>query len=517
MLAGQITKILKDELGDDATFDVSVPSGAGHGDYASNAALVIAGRRGDPPMQLAEQLAKKLSRRKLFTDVQAAQPGFLNFTLAPDAWADCLKAIIAAGKDFGRTKPTGKRVELEFISANPTGPLTLANGRGGFGGDVLGNVLERAGWTVEREYYLNDAGNQIAELGASVKGTGTAYSGPYVKDLAKHLDTGPDAMTVGREAAQHLRGSIESTVARMNIRYDTWFSEDQQLHQLGKIEEVLGQLEKSDATYEKDGALWLKTTDYGDDKDRVLRKQDGSLTYLAADVAHYYHKFAERKFDLGVLIVGADHHGYLDRMNAAVEQLRKIAGFSGESRILITQMVRLIHDGKEVKMSKRAGTYVALDDLLDEIPADVARFFFVMKSFDTHMDFDLTLAKEQSQKNPVYYLKYAHARICGILKKAPAGGRANLNRLTDPAETNLIKELLEYPHVITETAADYQVQRIAHYGLDLADVFHKFYERCPVISEDATLTASRLKLLKATQLVMQQVGETLGIEMPERM
>lgn len=518
MVTDQIRSAIREVVGDEVEFAVDSPPPGQLGDYSTNAALILAGQQSEQPLVIAEGLAKKLAGKKLFDKVEVAPPGFLNITVAHAAWADTVDAILKDGERFGNWPNTKRRVQIEFISANPTGPLTLANGRGGFGGDVLGRVLARAGNKVEREYYLNDAGVQVETLGKAIKGESDDYGGAYLAELKKELDTTASAREVGAAAAKILAKQIQATVQRMGIKFDTWFSETKELYGTGEVAKTLELLAKAGASYERDGALWLKSTDQGDDKDRVLRKSDGELTYMAADLAYHLHKLAERKFDEAINIWGADHHGYVARLTAGVEQLRTVKPFDGKLTILITQLVRLVQGGQEVKMSKRAGTYVALDDLLDEVPADVARFFFVMKSFDTHMDFDLDLAKQDSQKNPVYYLKYAHARIAGILKKVgePAA-RANLAKLTDPAETTLIRDLSEFPDVIRQTADDYQVQRIAHYALDLADRFHKFYERCPVISDDKALSAARLKLLTATQVVFQNVGETLGIEMPDRM
>ncbi len=521
VVAAAVAKVAEGSA--EVAFTVERPKQAGHGDYATNAALIVAKREGKNPREVAAGLREQLAGHELFESVEVAGPGFLNFTVAAAAWQGTLRSILELGTEYGSQPASGQTIEVEFISANPTGPLTLGNGRGGFGGDVLARVLKRAGHTVKREYYLNDAGNQIVQLGKSVKGVEPTYTGPYIAELAKEINLEQSVPEVGRAAAARLLTQIEATVARMNISFDTWFSEYEELHQSGAIAAVLGVLERASATFEQDGALWLRTTEHGDDKDRVLRKADGELTYLAADAAHYYEKLIRQKLGHAILIVGADHHGYVGRMNAVVEMLRAAEPFDGKSTILVTQLVRLVQDGKEVKMSKRAGTYVALDDLLDEIPVDVARFFFVMKSFDTHMDFDLDLAKEQSQKNPVYYVKYAHARIASILRKAgsaSAGGTgqaAVLARLTEPAELALIRELSEFPDLITRTAADYQVHRLPHYALGLADVFHKFYEQCTVISDDAELTAARLELLRGTQIVLQNIGETLGIEMPEEM
>lgn len=517
MVAADIRTLLNGLAGD-IDFTVERPNQPEHGDFATNAVLIAAKREGVNPRALAEKWQAELQTEELFESVEVAGPGFLNFRLKPAVWHAELQKILDEADNYGQQPSTNQKIQVEFISANPTGPLTLANGRGGFSGDVLARVLAKGGFAVEREYYINDAGNQILTLGRSIKGEEEAYRGAYIEELRAELDTSADAAEVGRVAAERLLGSIKATVALMGITFDDYVSERELLHDSGAIAKVLDDLAKAGATYEQDGALWLKTTEFGDDKDRVLRKADGEVTYLSADLAHYRWKLVEKGFDVAINILGADHHGYVGRMQAGVEWLRKSDQFEGHSVILITQLVRLIQSGKEVKMSKRAGTYVALDDLLDEIPADVARFFFVMKSFDTHMDFDLDLAKEQSQKNPVYYLKYAHARVSSILDKAgePAG-QVDLDRLTEPPELRLISKLADYPEIIARTAGDYQVHRVAHYALEVADTFHKFYETTPVISDDADLTAARVTLMRGTKQLLANLGETLGIEMPEKM
>lgn len=517
MVAEKIRELLSEVVPKGTDFSVERPQQAGHGDYATNAALVAAKTSGKNPRVLAEELATKLAKHDLFSNVSVAGPGFVNFVVSPKAWQNALQQILTDRGDYGRFPPTHQKTQVEFISANPTGPLTLGNGRGGFGGDVLANVLSLVGHAVEREYYINDAGNQIVSLGKTLRGDEKLYAGDYVDELASKVNVKNPAEVVGAEGAGVMLEDIKQTTQRMGIRFDAWFSETS-VYTSGRVSEVLEMLGKAGATYESEDALWLKTAAQGDDKDRVLRKADGEFTYLAADIAHYYENFVTGRLDRKINILGADHHGYVARMQAAVELLRQATSFTGESTIIITQLVRLIRDGKEVKMSKRAGTYVALEELLDEIDVDVARFFFVMKSFDTHMDFDLDLAKEQSQKNPVFYVKYAHARICSIMAKSDLkDAPADLRKLTQPAECALIRELAEFPAIIQRTAADYQVQRLPHYALGLADVFHNFYETCQVITADEELTKARLQLVRATRIVLQNVGETLGISMPERM
>ncbi|MDP9211805.1 MAG: arginine--tRNA ligase, partial [bacterium] len=312
---------------------------------------------------------------------------------------------------------------------------------------------------------------------------------------------------------------IQATLDRARVAHGGFFSE-RSLHERGALDGALALLEEGGSLYRHDGAVWLRTSLYGDDKDRVLRRSSGELTYFASDIAYHYDKLIRRGFDLAIDIWGADHHGYIKRMEAGVEFLRQAEHFEGKLRIVVTQLVRLTRGGQEVKMSKRAGTYVTLDELLAEVPSDVARFFFVMRGWDTHMDFDLDLAKEQSQKNPVYYLKYAYARVAGILRQAGRGARkkdADLTKLTESAEFTLIQELAAFPEVVRQTAEDYQIQRVPHYALGVADAFHKFYEQCRVVSDDKELTAARLRLVEATKLVLEQVGETVGIELPEKL
>jgi arginyl-tRNA synthetase len=517
MVAEQIRETLAKLADTDADFAVERPKQAEHGDYASNVAMVVAKKQGINPKSLAEQLAEKLKDDDRWTAVEVAGPGFLNFKVAPPAWQEALADVLKAKEKYGAFPKTQKKVQLEFISANPTGPPHLGNARGGYAGDVLANVLARAGHQVEREYYINDAGGQVEELGSVIKGESDSYKGQYIDELKKRLDTKKSATEVGAEAADLMAAEARKTVKRMGIRFDGWFSEQQELREKDEINRVLADLKKIDATYEKDGAVWLKSTHFEDDKDRVLVKSDGAPTYLAADLAYHFNKFVKRNYGLVIDIVGADHHGDVARLKAGVEFLRKVEHFDGNVEVILVQFVRLVQGGKAAKMSKRAGTAITPDELLDEVEADVVRFFFVMKNLDTHMDFDLDLAKEQSPKNPVYYLKYAFARIAGILKKAGKSKNGDLSKLTDPAELNLIRELSEFPSVISRTAADYQVQRLPHYALGLADAFHKFYEQCPVISDDQELTAARLQLVQATRQVLQNAGDTLGIDLPDRM
>ena len=414
-----------------------------------------------------------------------------------------------------------KKINVEFISANPTGPLTLGNGRGGFCGDVLANVLKKAGHEITREYYINNVGEQVRKLGHSVIGDSEAvYSGKYIEDLRKKIG-GKEPEEVGEKAVKIiLKEMIKPSIEKMGIKFDIWFSE-KSLYKDKKVEEILDCLENKKLTYEKEGALWFKSTKFGDDKDRVLKKADGERTYFASDIAYLKNKF-ERGFDSLIFFLGADHYGYIDRIKAAAE----VIGYKKKQvNVIIMQMVRLFEKGKQVRMSKRAGVYVTLDELIDEVGLDVARFFFLTRNSNSHLNFDLDLAKERSEKNPVYYVQYAHARICSILRKNPKSKiqmpnqiqNPNAKLLIHPSELNLIKQLIRFPEIIEDTAKDYQVQRIPQYAISLTTAFHQFYENCRVISENKELTQVRSSLILATKTVLKNTLDLMGISSPEKM
>ena len=439
--------------------------------------------------------------------------------------------IIEDGAEYGRLKlGDNKKVQVEFISANPTGPLTLGNGRGGFFGDALANIYGKAGFSVKREYFINDAGYQVEILGHSILGDEKAqYQGQYIDELRKKFTgffSSKDPKKVGEKAADYIMEKmIKPTVReRMNIKFDEWISE-KKMRQTGAVEKILKLLKEKNLTYEKEGALWFRSADFGDDKDRVLitsdkNERNNEATYILSDIAYHHDKFVERKFDKAVDVWGADHHGYVGRLKAAKKALQ----LPGELEIIIMQLVRLFEGGQEIRMSKREGTYITLDELLYEIPLDVARFFFLMYSPDTHMDFNLDLAREQSEKNPVYYVQYAYARIHSILAKFKVQSSKfkvasqNLKLLTHPSEMDLIKQLIRLPEIIEDTALDYQVQRLPQYALEMVRAFHKFYEECRVIDDkNLDLTAARLKLVEATGIVLKNTLDLMGISAPEKM
>lgn len=520
------------------SIEISKPSDKTHGDFASNVAFKMAKDLGKVPKEIAEQLVVDLIKDSAFEKVEAKN-GFLNFFLAKENYYKILSEILKEKEKYADLELyKGKKVQLEFISANPTGPLTLANGRGGFGGDVLANVFTKASANVEREYYVNDGGNQVKILGDAIlvaaglkEATGDEYKGEYIDNwVAENKETvtklKDDSFALGSLAAKDiLEKHIKPSVKKMGIKFDNWFSE-RELIERGEVEEAIENLKKYGHTKEEDGALWMKTTEAGDDKDRVLVKADGEKTYFANDIAYHFDKFYKRKFNKVINFWGADHHGYVGRMMAAVSQS---VGTVGTLEIVIMQMVRLIKDGQEFKMSKRKGTYVTMDDLLELInddskeASDVARFFFLMRSFNTHMDFDLNLAKERSDKNPVFYVKYAYARISGILRNAKELKlpKADFTKLTEEAELELIDQLAQLPQVVAAilTMEGYPVHYLTYYAIDTAKKFHYFYDKCRVIDEeDLETTAARLKLVEATKIVLGIVmRDLIGIDAPERM
>lgn len=507
----EIKKIIGKAVENEAkNFSVEIPSDKNHGDYSTNIALILKKN----PNEIAEKI-----KSDLFKKIEVKN-GFINFFISEDYFKKQLKVILKEKNKFGNLKiGKGKKINVEFVSANPTGLLTLGNGRGGFGGDVLANVLEKAGYKVTREYYINDTGAQIKKLGHSVLGDAEAvYKGEYIDDLRnkitrhkEHLD--PEK--VGEKSAKIiLEKMIKPSLKKMGVRFDVWFSE-KDLYKKGEIDKAITELSKMGFTYESEGALWFKSKDIGDDKDRVLIRADGIKTYFASDIAYLKNKF-QRGFGKLVMFLGADHYGYVPRLKAASFAF----GFKKDSiDDIVMQLVRLFEKGKEVRMSKRTGIYVTIDELIDEVGLDVARFFFLMISPNTHMNFNLDLAKEKSEKNPVFKVQYAYARICSILRKAGKLSikSPNFKLLVEPSELELIKELAKFPEIIEDTAKDYQTQRLPQYAMSLTDAFHKFYENCRVISDAKGLTKARLALVIAAKIVLKNTLDLMGVSAPEKM
>ncbi|TSC89745.1 MAG: arginyl-tRNA synthetase [Parcubacteria group bacterium Gr01-1014_3] len=517
-----VTKALGREVG-----QVMMTDRVEYGHYSTSAAFLLAKEWKTPPIEAAKKLADKIraaDEEKIFQKIEAVAPGYVNFWISAKVLAAELQSILKFPSSRKATKGKQK-ICLEFISANPTGPLTMANGRGGFLGDALANILEAVGNKVTREYYINDAGNQVRVLGESILAAiGKAepkeehYKGAYVLTLARKIQPKiktDDALKIGQLAAGELLKEIKQSVKNAGISFDVWFSEQKNLHQRKELPKTLEFLKSKKLVAEHDGAVWLKTEGIADDKDRVLVKSDGKPTYFLADLAYHYDKFIKRGFDISANIWGADHHGYVARLKSGVEAL----GVDPERlKIIITQLVRLIENGEEVKMSKRKGEFVTMDELIKEVGKDVARFFFLMHSPDTHMDFDLGLAKEQSSKNPVFYTQYAYVRAVSILEKA--GVKPKMAALADvsaDSEVQLLQILGKYDYMIQQTASDYQVSRVARYALEIARAVHNFYEKERVIDEKGKVIQSRLALMAATEKVLKQVFGLLGISAPEKM
>ncbi len=490
------------------------------GDYSSNIAMVLASRLKKNPMQVAEEIVELLNSKisEEIEKVEVAKPGYINFYLSEKYFQSLIKKIDQAKENFGKNDlGKGKKVNNEFISANPTGPLHLGNGRGGFLGDALSNVLEKNGYEVTREYYVNNAGEQVVKLGHSVlKDSEAVYKGDYIDELSEKFSNGEDIYKVGEKATENiLENIIKPTVAeKMKINFDFWISEKKDLIENNLVEKAINILKDKKLTYEKDGALWLKTTNFNDDQDRVLIKKDGNKTYFASDCGYLLLKI-EKNYDKIIEIWGADHHGYVKRFEAASQAL----GFQGELNFILVQLVKLVKNGKEVKMSKRQGNVVYIDELIDEFGHDVVRFIFLLYSSNTHMNFDLEVAKEKSEKNPVFYVQYAHARISSILEKGKnLKVGQDLALLKEEKEKDLMRELDKFSGIIEEIGKTFEVHRLAHYTISLADKFHSFYNSCRVIDEEnLELTGARLKLVEAVKIVLGESLELLGVEALEKM
>lgn len=509
------------------------------GDYATNVAMVLAGKIGKKPMEIAKTVLNVLNdqivKNEKFEKVEVAAPGYINFYLSKKYLQNKISEINKEKERFGNSQ-IGKKIKIsnEFISANPTGPLHLGNGRGGFYGDALSKVLRKADFEVTSEFYINDGGGQIEKLGHSVlKDEAAAYSGEYIDKLNQKYGQLSVAEAGQKAVADVLKNIIQKTVKeKMLIDFDSWISEQKDIASKGYPEKAIAIFQEKKLTYENEGALWFKSTEFGDDKDRVLIKSDGTKTYFAVDCGYILHKI-ERGFAKIIMNLGADHFGYLKRFEAAAKAL----GFAGKIEFIVCQLVRLVKDGKEVRMSKRAGNVVYVDDLIEEVGTDAARFFFLMYSPNTHMNFDLGLAKERSQKNPVFYVQYAHARICSILAKSeilnpksetnskleipisPADGKnSKPELLTHEKELSLIKELNKFPELIEEISESYEVHKLPHYAIKLADKFHSFYDECRVIDEaNPELSQARLLLVNAVRIVLAETLELIGVSAPKSM
>ena len=532
----------KADMGD---FSVSVPQNREHGDYAANAAMVWARAFHKAPRAIAEILGAEFDFKGTYIEkYEIAGPGFINFFLSDDYYADILLDVENKGEGYGRSDyGKGKRVLVEFVSANPTGPMHIGNARGGALGDCLASVLETAGYYTEREFYINDAGNQINKFALSLDlryrqlfGDGIempedSYHGEDIINHAKafaeiHGDEYINKSEEERRKAlvdfalpQNIQG-LKDDLAKYRIHYDTWFNEST-LHKNGETARIIELLKQSGHTYMQEDALWFKATDFGCDKDFVLVRANGVPTYVVPDIAYHYNKLMVRKFDKAIDVLGADHHGYVPRLKAALTALGVDAD---RLDAVLMQMVRLVRDGEVIKASKRSGKAITLVTLLDEVPIDAARFFFNLREPNSHFDFDLDLAVNESNLNPVYYVQYAYARICSIFRNLKAEGiekrsctAEELKRLTSPEERELILHIAAYTDEIIAAAKDYDPARITHYVCELATKFHKFYAACRVKGIDEPLMQARLTLCSDTATVIKNVLDLIKVSAPEKM
>ncbi len=520
------------------------PRDKGHGDLATTVALTLAKPEGKPPRKIAEIVLRHIQDTGgVLAKTEIAGPGFINFSLRQDRWRETLFDIDKEGDTYGLTDlGEGRKVLLEFVSANPTGPLHVGHGRGAAVGDALGNLLASVGFDVTREFYINDAGRQIRLLALSIytryqQALGNelpfpedGYHGSYIEEVARNFtsvhggkfkgtpfDACADVFAdFGREA---MLADIRKDLGSFGVRFDAWFSEKSLLAD-GSVEGSIDELMESRNLYEKDGALWFRSTTFGDDKDRVVKKQDGDYTYLATDIAYHRNKLG-RGYETLVNIWGADHHGYIPRVQAVIQAF----GHPKESlRVLLVQLVALLRHGQPVAMSKRAGDFVTLRDVVQEVGPDAARYIFLTRKTDSHLDFDLDVAKEQSRENPVYYVQYAHARISSIFREAESRGIALPSResvdialLDLPEEQDIIKMLAKYPEMVEEAALAYEPHRLTYYLQDLAGLLHNYYFKHRVMTEDAGRTAARLFFLKQVKTVIASALKILGVSAPDKM
>ena len=519
---------------------IEIPKENSNGDYSTNLAMRLTKILKRRPQEIAAQIKEEAEKRLDIVDsIDIAGPGFINFWLKKDAMANIINTVIDQNEAYGSSDAgKGLKVLEEYVSANPTGPLHCGHARGACWGDSCVRIMRKAGYDVTREYYINDAGAQMLNLGKSLLGRyrelygldftlpEDGYHGPDVIEIAKQIKEEygdkylnmkeEDAIEELREVGRTLElERIRKDLAYYGCEFDSWISEKWILSQ-GKVSDAVEKMKEMGLTYESEGALWFASTKYGDDKDRVLVKSDGYYTYLTPDIANHIHKF-ERGYDLLVNIWGADHHGYIPRMKAAMKAL----GYDPDHlQVDLCQMVRMIENGKEVKMSKRTGNAITLRELIDDIGLDCARYFFLSKALDTHLDFDLTLARTQSNDNPVYYAQYAYARICSVLRqaKAPYRKKDSYSLLKDTKEVDLLKHISSFADVVADSAANRSPNKICNYVQKLATYFHSFYGACKINDpQNPELSNERLALCDATRITLKNALELLGVSAPESM
>ena len=544
-----------------------------HGDYATNIALMLSKQAKMNPVDLAKIIVDQLEEPSFINKIEIAGPGFINFFISDESSSSVVSEIIDQGPLYGSSEiGQGKKVLLEYVSANPTGPLHVGHGRGAAYGATISNLLRAVGFKVDNEYYVNDAGRQMDILAVSIylrylslcgenlRFPDNGYQGQYIKDIAQviydssgeefykkldlifanvskdgseggdkesHIDgliensksiLGDSFRAIFQVGIESILGGIKSDLSEFGVVFEKWFSE-QSLIDTGLSESCISKLKESEKVYEKDGALWFKTTNYGDEKDRVVVRDNGNHTYFASDIAYHFDKF-ERGYDKIINVWGADHHGYISRVKASIDAL----GHSPDKlEILLVQFANLYRGGSKVQMSTRSGSFVTLEDLRKEVGNDAARFFYILRKSEQHMDFDLDLAKSKTNENPVYYIQYAHARICSVFRQANEKemevdhSQANLSLLTEGIEKNIIKELSRYKSVLESSAIQYEPHQLAYYLRDLSTHFHSYYNACKFIVEDKHLTQARLSLIHATRQILINGLSILGVSAPESM
>ncbi|MGD2186410.1 MAG: arginine--tRNA ligase [Desulfobacterales bacterium] len=524
--------------------EVDEPKAEAHGDYSTNIAMVMASALKMAPRKIAEVICAHLQDPAVVIEkTEIAGPGFINFFLTPSAWHTVLREIHEADTRYGATDiGKGHKFQIEFVSSNPTGPLHVGHGRGAAVGDAVANILSFCGYDVQKEYYINDSGRQIKTLGRSVylrykemfgkkeKFPEECYQGDYIRDLAAEIKMEEgDAllsqpqeealMACARFAAKKILDGIRDDLKLFGVEFDCWFSE-QSLYDSGRVDEILDNFRKQGIIYEKDGALWFKTSDFGDEKDRVVVKRNGETTYFASDIAYHQDKY-DRGFERLVDVWGADHHGYIPRMKAVIEA-------SGHRRdqfdVILVQLVNLLRAGVPVAMSTRAGKFETLKEVINEVGRDAARFIFLTRHYESTLDFDLEIAKQKTNDNPVYYVQYVHARISSIVRKGDEQGTCEVTwddkavaRLVEPEEIDLIKTLARYPDVLAGSARSMEPHRVTYYLMDLASAFHSYYNKHRVLADDPQLRCGRLNLVLAVQKVIRNGLTLLGVSAPDRM
>ena len=550
-------------------FQVTIPADVSHGDFSANVALVSAKALKNNPRAIAQMIADSAQLEgTAFEKIEVAGPGFLNFFVGGVWFADVVKQVNTLGADYGKTDlGAGKRVLVEFVSANPTGPMHIGNARGGAIGDSLSSLLEEAGYEVSREFYINDAGNQVEKFGKSLSlrymhicseagQRVVAECGDDMEKFTKAIygEEGsteefpmPEDVYLGMDIIEHAKNyydmhgdslvnvseedrrkalveyglplneaRLETDLLKYRIKYDNWFKESS-LHNSGAVAEVIEKLKAGGHTYEQEGALWLKATDFGGDKDFVLVRSNGFPTYIVPDIAYHYNKLITRGYDKAINVLGADHHGYVQRMRICLSAM----GID-DSRldVVIMQMVMLMRNGVPTKLSKRSGKAITLTTLLDEVPIDAARYFFNLRHANTHLEFDLDLAVEESSKNPVFYVQYAHARICRVIEKMAEDGfryEGGEVMFTEPAELALVRKLAEMPEMINTAAKEYNPSALTQYAFEVAQAYHKFYDSCSVKDAEKDVKLSRLALCGAARTVLRNVLALLKVDAPEKM